>query len=98
MKKSFFICKFVPEPSQTFFSIKKKENAWDLSLSFRLEYCIMVVIPHVYFILYCLCVNRAGIFKLSMGARNLVGIGLSYRPARLHRLAEFILVIYSWAP
>jgi hypothetical protein len=26
-----------------------------------------------------------------MGAKNRVGIGLSYRPARLHRLAEFIL-------
>ncbi len=25
-----------------------------------------------------------------MGARNLGGIGLSYRPARLHRLAELI--------
>jgi hypothetical protein len=25
-----------------------------------------------------------------MGARNQVGIGLSYRPAKLHRLAEFI--------
>ncbi len=33
---------------------------------------------------------RAGIFKLSMGARNRVGIWVSYRPARLHRLAEFI--------
>ncbi len=32
----------------------------------------------------------AGIFKQSMGARNRVGKGLSYRPARLHRLAEFI--------
>jgi hypothetical protein len=32
----------------------------------------------------------AGIFKPSMGARNRVGIELSYRPARLHRLAEFI--------
>jgi hypothetical protein len=32
----------------------------------------------------------AGIFKQSMVARNRVGIGLSYRPARLHRLAEFI--------
>jgi hypothetical protein len=32
----------------------------------------------------------AGIFKQSMGARNQVGIRLSYRPARLHRLAEFI--------
>jgi hypothetical protein len=33
---------------------------------------------------------RAGIFKKSMGARNRRGIGLSYRPARLHGLAEFI--------
>ena len=33
---------------------------------------------------------RAGIFKQSMGARNQGGIGLSYRPARLHRMAEFI--------
>jgi hypothetical protein len=30
----------------------------------------------------------AGIFEQSMGARNRAGIGLSYRPARLHRLAE----------
>ena len=37
-----------------------------------------------------LCSPRAGIFKQSMGARNRLGIGLSYRPARLHRLAEFI--------
>ncbi len=29
-------------------------------------------------------------FKQSMGARNRVGIGLSYRPARPHKLAEFI--------
>jgi hypothetical protein len=35
--------------------------------------------------------SGAGIFKHSMGARNRVGIGLSYRPARLHRLAEFNL-------
>jgi hypothetical protein len=27
-----------------------------------------------------------------MGARNRVGIGLSYWPARLHRLAEFIFL------
>jgi hypothetical protein len=32
----------------------------------------------------------AGTFKQSMGARNRVGIWLSYRPARLLRLAEFI--------
>jgi hypothetical protein len=30
----------------------------------------------------------AGIFQQSMEARNRVGIGLSYQPARLHRLAE----------
>ncbi len=35
-------------------------------------------------------VARAGIFKESMGARNRGGIGLSYRPARLHRLEKFI--------
>jgi hypothetical protein len=29
-------------------------------------------------------------FRTSMGARNRVGIRLSYRPARLHRLAESI--------
>jgi hypothetical protein len=32
----------------------------------------------------------AGIFKKSLGARKRGGIGFSYRPARLHRLAEFI--------
>jgi hypothetical protein len=32
----------------------------------------------------------AGILEQSMGARNRVGIGLSYRPARLQRLAELI--------
>ncbi len=32
----------------------------------------------------------AGILKQSMGARNRVGIGLLYRPAMLHRLAELI--------
>jgi hypothetical protein len=35
--------------------------------------------------MYC-----AGIFKQSMGPRNRVGKGLSYRPARLHRLTEMI--------
>jgi hypothetical protein len=34
--------------------------------------------------------HRAGIFKQSMGTRNRVGIGLLYRLARLHRLAESI--------
>ncbi len=34
--------------------------------------------------------SSAGIFKQSMGARNGAGIGLSYRPARLHSLAELV--------
>jgi hypothetical protein len=34
---------------------------------------------------------RAGIFRKSMGAWHRVGIGLSYRPARLNRLAELML-------
>ncbi len=34
----------------------------------------------------------AGILEQSTGARNRVRIGLSYQPARLHRLADF------WAP
>jgi hypothetical protein len=36
--------------------------------------------------------NSAGIFKQSMAAGSRVGIGLPYRPARLHRLAELV----SW--
>jgi hypothetical protein len=32
----------------------------------------------------------AGILKLSMGARNRVGIVLSYRPAWLHSVAELV--------
>jgi hypothetical protein len=32
----------------------------------------------------------AGIFKQSMGARNRVGRGLSYWPARLHSLVELV--------
>jgi hypothetical protein len=34
--------------------------------------------------------NCAGIFKQYMGARKRIGIGLSFRPARLRRLAELI--------
>jgi hypothetical protein len=30
------------------------------------------------------------VLQFSMGARKRTGIGLSYRPARLHRLAESI--------
>ncbi len=34
--------------------------------------------------------DRGGIFKQSTGARNRVGIGLSYQPATLHSLAELV--------
>jgi hypothetical protein len=44
-------------------------------------------------VLFC-----AGILEHSKGARNRVVIGLSNRPARLHRLAESFLGINSWAP
>jgi hypothetical protein len=37
---------------------------------------------------------NVGILEQSMGARNRVGIDLSYQPARLHRLAESM----PWAP
>ena len=40
--------------------------------------------------------SGAGILKQSMGDRHRVGIGLSYRPARLQRLAEQIPWIDSW--
>jgi hypothetical protein len=42
----------------------------------------------------------AGIFKQSMGARNRVGIGLSYRPAKLQYIGwrNWFLEIDSWAP
>ncbi len=44
----------------------------------------------VVFYPYSFSMMRAGILKQSMGSRNRVGIELSYRPARLHRLAELI--------
>ncbi len=36
------------------------------------------------------CGPKVGIFKQYIGARNRGGMGLSYRAARLHRLAELI--------
>ncbi len=41
---------------------------------------------------YTLCISEysARIFKQSIGARNYVKLGLSFWPARLHRLAELI--------
>jgi hypothetical protein len=37
-------------------------------------------------------VASAGIVKQSIGVRNQVGIRLSYRPIRLHSLADFVLL------
>jgi hypothetical protein len=37
-----------------------------------------------------MCKSSARIFEQSMGARNQVGIGFLYRPARLQRLVESI--------
>jgi hypothetical protein len=50
------------------------------------QQCVLFILAFKsFFGMHC-----AGIFKQSMGARNRVGIVLSYRPARLHRLAELI--------
>ncbi len=50
------------------------------------EKCLSIFHGYRICITYC-----AGIFKQSMGARNRVGNGLSYRPAGLeHRLADSI--------
>ncbi len=38
----------------------------------------------------CVMISCAGILELSVGARNRVGTGLSYRHDRLHILAESI--------
>jgi hypothetical protein len=45
----------------------------------------------MYISIFC-TLTSAGILEQSMGARNQVGIGLSYQPARLHKLAKSI----SW--
>jgi hypothetical protein len=53
-------------------------------------YSVVLVLNTFVFQFFSINVLRAGIFKKSMGARHRGGIGFSYRPARLHRLAEFI--------
>jgi hypothetical protein len=40
--------------------------------------------------LAAICAISAGIFKQSMGVRNQVGIGLSYRPARLYSHSDLV--------
>jgi hypothetical protein len=48
--------------------------------------------PLVYTLCLAVTQSCAGIFKQSMGVRNRIGIGLSYRPARLHSLAD----LFPW--
>jgi hypothetical protein len=75
----------------------KDEKIYINKLNQRFEYPLTVLATKS---LCNLCVINlsvlpcAGILEQSMGARNRVGIGLSYRPARLHRLAEMI----PWIP
>ena len=73
---------------------------WRSIVNYDRNHCIFMAISwlslfhghHTNMIMYCSnqSTTRAGIFKQSMGPRHRVGIGLSYRPARLHRLAESI--------
>ncbi len=79
VKQNIKICSFIPLNSFSYFQ-KNDTNIWG-QLEDQLGTSCNRFGP-----LHC----RAGIFKKSMGARNRVGIGLLYRPARLHRLAEFI--------
>jgi hypothetical protein len=51
---------------------------------------LATVRQHAANFVFCLDSNPELEFLNNMGARNRVGIGLSYRPARLHRLAELI--------
>ncbi len=60
-----------------------------------MDFAIQNRIVHIYLELAVLqlthpAIKSAGILEQSMGARNRVGIGLSYRPSRLHRQAESI--------
>jgi hypothetical protein len=65
-------CIFFPHKSNYFLS----PSFGFLSISYSVEFNYSSLGTYV------------GILEQSMGARNRVGIGLSYRSARLHRLAE----------
>ncbi len=62
------------------------------------QYLILHSIQNNIRIFNAYCIWRlfycAGILEQSMGATNQIGIGLSYRPARLNRLAE--LISWNW--
>ncbi len=69
---SFFLSKYI-------FSMKKLSDVEEKPYASSLNIC-----PKAWCSVGCLLSTefRAGIFKHSIGARNRVGIGLSYRPAR----------------
>ncbi len=71
-----------------FVHIQKRLRLWDVLSAegfWTSRQC-----AHFFLLKTCISPSCAGIFKQSMGARNRVGIGLSYRPARLHGLAELV--------
>ncbi len=68
---------------------------WTLGCSIYIKYTVAfptigLVLSYPFSHVNVSLLTRARIFKKSMGARLRGGIGFSYRPARLHRLAEFI--------
>ncbi len=75
---------FVSLPNERFFifTYRRTDNFLPLTVPFPSCFSLAYAIFHTAF-----C---AGIFKQSMGARNRVGIGLSYRPASLNRLALLV--------
>ncbi len=82
-------------------SVEKSKRCWN-SCWFIQQYYLLVFkttlkLLHCIFYWYLSAVYSmittetcAGILEQSMGARNQVGKGLSYRPARQHRLVESI--------
>jgi hypothetical protein len=70
------------------------EPFWKMKTNKQLTQLSSPLTPENLFKLHCLVtcetIYCAGILEQSMGARNRVGKGLPYRPARLHRLEESI--------
>ncbi len=85
------ICGFaICGPSQYVLNVRKLFRQRPSLLSLRhaarlTEYPLVTMLGM--FRILCFLNTVLGFYKQHMGARNRVGIGLSYRPARLHRLA-----------
>jgi hypothetical protein len=74
----------------TSFEWKWHMEDWDMIFVVLTVHLLFIFVWPVHRVPWSL--NCAGIFKQSLGAGNRVVIGLSFRPGRLHRLAELI----SW--